>query len=119
MPEIIDDDRRLVADHPRVVAGRQQRDVAGAELVFAAVVHPYAQTAGHVVLEVRRLAALGSGDGLDVGRPAPAGLKGGATEGDAAESHQPDLTAGEGAHLVRPVEGLLFHPWHDVSSIAV
>ena len=84
----IDNHDRLVADHPGVVAGRQQRDIAGAELVLAAVVHAHPEAAGYVILEMRRLAALGTGDVLDVRRPAPAGLEGGATEGDAAERHQ-------------------------------
>ena len=49
--------------------------------------------AGHMVLEVRRLAALGVDQRLDRGGPSPAGLKGGPAERDAAQRHQLDLTS--------------------------
>src|ERR1700752_185400 len=71
----VDDDRRLIADNPGVVAARKRRDVARAGDEFRAVVHPYSEPAAHVILEVRRLAALGLCDRLDVVRPAPPWLK--------------------------------------------
>src|SRR5436190_1936967 len=62
----VDDQDRLVADHPGVVAARQRGDVTGAGYQLGAVVHLDRQAAADVVLEVRRLAALGARDRLDV-----------------------------------------------------
>ena len=74
----VDDDDRLVADHPGVVPGRQRRHLPGRRVELLAVGRADAQRAGHVVLEVRRLAQLGAGERLDVDRPAPARLAGSA-----------------------------------------
>src|SRR5581483_10016379 len=65
----IHDHRLLVADDPGVVAGGEERDVAGFAVEFGAVVHFDADDAGDVILEVRRLAALCLGDRLHGGRP--------------------------------------------------
>src|SRR5207247_65333 len=46
----IDDNHRFVADHPGVVPRGEQRNVTRPELFFAAVVHPHAEPARHVVL---------------------------------------------------------------------
>ena len=73
--EPVDDDHRLVADDPGVVAARQRGDVAGAGDELGAVVHADREPPAHVVLEVRRLAAVGAGDRLHVVRPAPARLR--------------------------------------------
>src|SRR5271166_3667716 len=80
----IEDDHGLIADDPGVVAWRQQRHVAGAELLFTAVVHADAEPARDVVLEVRGLATLGLGHGFERCGPLPARLKRAAAEGDTA-----------------------------------
>src|SRR5919108_1961355 len=72
----VDDHNGLVSDDPGVVAARQRGDLARAGDELGAVVHADRELAAHVVLEVRRLAAVRSGDRLDVVGPAPAGLEG-------------------------------------------
>src|SRR3954468_5802504 len=94
----------LVADHPRIVTRRQERDVARLAVELGAVVHLDAQHAGDVVLEVRRLAALGAGERLHRGRPAPAGLEHGAPDGGAADVDQLDAALGKFAHFIRLAE---------------
>src|SRR5205085_420921 len=80
----VDDDRRLVADHPGIVARGQQRDVARLAIELGAIVHANAQHARDVILEVRRLAAARPGERLHRGRPAPARLEDGAPDRRAA-----------------------------------
>src|SRR5438309_7739840 len=84
----VDHDRRLVADDPGVVAARQRREVSRAGHELGAVVHADAKPPAHVVLEVRGLAACGLRDGLDVVRPAPAGLEDEAANRRASQGQQ-------------------------------
>ena len=65
-PLPVDDDARLVADGPRVVPGRHDREVAWAVLHLFAVVHHDLHPPGHEVAHVGGLAAVGLGDRLDV-----------------------------------------------------
>src|SRR5919108_1394899 len=74
-PVPVDDHDRLVAHDPGVVAARERSDVARTGNELGAVVHPDPQPAAYVVLEVRRLAAVGARDRLHVVRPPPAGLQ--------------------------------------------
>src|SRR5919201_2546897 len=103
----VDNHRRLVADHPRVVAARQRGDLARAGDELGAVVHADRELAADVVLEVRRLAAVRSGDRFDVVGPAPAGLEG--VSADLAVADLEDLGAavGELARLVGLPESLV------------
>src|SRR5918912_464732 len=89
----VDDHDRLVAEDPGVVAARQRRDVTGAGDKLGAVVHPDRQPSRDVVLEVGRLAAVGTRDRLDVVRPAPARL----------QNQPPDLAAADLENLGAPV----------------
>jgi hypothetical protein len=61
--------RLLVSDDPRVVAAREGGDVAGTGDQLGAIVHSIRQLPTDVVLEVRRLAAVGAveEDQLEVG----------------------------------------------------
>src|SRR5690242_1472213 len=81
----IDDDGRLIADHPGVVTARQQRDVAGPAIEFRAIIHADAKHASDMILEMRRLAACGLGDRLHRSRPAPAWLEDRAADHGAAD----------------------------------
>jgi hypothetical protein len=51
---------------------RQGGDISGTGYEFSAIVHLDGESAGHVILKMRGLAAVGLGDGRDVGGPAPA-----------------------------------------------
>lgn len=88
----IDDDGGFIADHPGVVAGRQEGHIAGIALDFGAVVHFDHQDSGDMILEVGRLAALGLGDRLDTGRPAPARLQSRPADGGASDVDQFDFS---------------------------
>src|SRR5262245_29029776 len=71
----VDNDGRLVADYPSIVTAGQQRHIARLAIELGAVVHLDPQHAGHVVLKVRRLAALGLRQRLHGCGPAPARLE--------------------------------------------
>src|SRR5919197_3767175 len=103
----VDDHNGLVADDPGVVAARQRGDLAGAGDELGAVVHADRELAADVVLEMRGLAAVRSGDRLDVVGPAPAGLEG--VPADLAVADLEDLGAavGELARLVGLPESLV------------
>src|SRR5450755_3079193 len=75
-PVPVDDHHRLIAHDPRVMPAGQRGDVPRLGDHLAAVVHPDRELTTHVILEVRRLAAVGPSDRPDVIRPAPARLKG-------------------------------------------
>src|SRR5580692_1564514 len=96
----VDDDDRLVADHPGVVPWRKRGHLAGARVELGAVGQLDAQSPGDVVLEVRGLAQVGARDRLDVTGPAPPGLEHQAAYVAAADVQQLDLAVGEGADLV-------------------
>src|SRR6185312_15309726 len=102
----IHDDRGLVADDPRIVAGGQQRDIAGLAVELGSVIHEDAKHPGDVVLEVRRLAALRHRDRLHRARPAPAGLEDRAADGGPADANQLDAALREFADLVGLAEML-------------
>ena len=74
-PEPVDDHDGLVPDDPRVMPARERRDVARLGRELRAVVHADREAAGHVVLEVRRLAALRPGDRLQIVGPTPPWLE--------------------------------------------
>src|SRR5438445_4358824 len=70
-PADVDDDYRLVAHYPAVVAWWQQRDLARPEFRHAAIVHDDVEPSRNMILEVGRLTTLGLGQGLDRSGPAP------------------------------------------------
>src|SRR5271170_2191150 len=65
----------LVTDHPGVVTLGQGSNIPRPGNEFGAIVHLDSESAGHVILEMRGLAAVGLGNGRDVGGPAPAGFE--------------------------------------------
>src|SRR5258708_36491924 len=71
----VEDQAGLVADDPRVVARRHVKGVAGSELLLGAVVHLQRHATLQDVADVLDLTRVGSGDRLDVLRPAPSRLK--------------------------------------------
>src|ERR671936_1517050 len=103
----VDDHNRLVSDDPGVVAARQRGDLAGAGDELGAVVHTDRELAGDVVLEVRRLAAVRSGDRLDVVGPAPARLEGVPADLAVADLENLGAAVGELACLVGLPESLV------------
>src|SRR5437660_407723 len=62
----VDHHARIVTDDPRVVPGRDHREVAGPELHLLPVVHDYLHPARDEVAHVRCLTAVGLRDRLDV-----------------------------------------------------
>src|ERR1051325_10291964 len=102
----------LVADHPGIVAGGRQRDVARTAVELGAVVHGDPQHAGDVILEVGRLAALRPGERLHRGRPFPARLEHRAAHGRAADADQFDPPLRKLANLVGLAEVLAFGLLH-------
>src|SRR6186997_161002 len=103
----VDDDRRLVADHPGVVTAGQGGDVARSGDELRAVVHADRELAADVILEVRCLAARGLGDRLHVARPAPAGLELEAADAAAADVEDPRGAVREFPCLVGTLEALV------------
>src|SRR5205807_288552 len=114
----VEQDATLVADDPRVVSGRHVKDVSGAELALAAVVHPQRHLAGQDVAEMLDLARVGAGDRLHVLGPPPARLERAAADLVAADVDELDapFAVGELAHLVRLVELLALQRRHIQSS---
>ncbi len=82
-----DRDRRLVSDDPDVVAGRDVEHVAGDDLELGAIVHHHMRSARDADSDMMELAALGSGDGLDVLRPMMARLLDEAPDDQVAEAN--------------------------------
>src|SRR5919204_4833050 len=103
----VDDHNGLVSDDPGVVTARQRGDLAGAGDELGAVVHADRELAADVVLEVRRLAAVRSGDRLDVVGPAPAGLEGVPADLAVADVEDLGAAAPELARLVGLPESLV------------
>src|ERR1700684_2826920 len=73
--EPVHDRDRLVSEHPCVVPARKRGDVSRARDELGAIIHPDRELSADVVLEVRSLAAGGTGDRLHVVRPSPSGLE--------------------------------------------
>src|SRR3954447_813622 len=64
--EPIDDNHRLVADDPRIMAARQRGHVTGTRYELGSVVHRDRELTGDVILEMWRLATRRLGDRLHV-----------------------------------------------------
>src|SRR6185437_17035759 len=81
--------------------------IAGSSDHLGAVIHPDGETTTEVVLEMWRLAAVGTGDRLDVVGPLPARLEG--QPADLGAPHRDDLglAVREVAPLVRAPEALV------------
>ena len=94
-PGDVDDDHGFIADNPGVVTGWDVDGFAGADVAFGAIVHPEVHGSGELDSEMGGLAARGTGDGFDVGGPAPSGLEGCAAEGDAANGDEFDFAVWE------------------------
>jgi len=69
----IDDHDILVSDHPGIVPGRQERDIARLAHQFRSVIHHDLQGSRHVVLEMGGFATLCFCDRLDGLGPTPPG----------------------------------------------
>src|SRR2546421_1228488 len=111
-PEPVDDDRRLVAHDPRVVAAGQRGDIARLGDELGAVVHANRQPAADVVLEVRRLAAGRVGNRLDIVRPVPAWFEHEPPDLAAADLEDLRVALGELACLLRRTEALVLGLLH-------
>src|SRR3954453_19322257 len=103
----VDDDSRLVSDDPAIVAARQRGDIARSRDELGPVVHADREPAAHVVLEVRRVAAVGASDRLDVVRPAPPGLENVSADLAAADVEDLRAAVGEFTDLVGILEALV------------
>src|SRR3954451_12001551 len=103
----VDDDSRLVADDPAVVAARQRGYIARSRDELGPVVHADREPAAHVVLEVRRVAAVGASDRLHVVRPAPPGLENVSADVAAADVEDLRGAIGEFTDFVGVLEALV------------
>jgi hypothetical protein len=98
-----------VTDDPAIVAGRAGGNVeerAGAEFVDGAVVEGGGGAAGEDQADVFDVAARGTNRGADVQGPLPAGLVGGAADGDAADADEFEFSFFEDADFVGGFETL-------------
>jgi len=96
----IDDDGRLPAHRPCVVAGWEQRNVAGLAVEFSTIVHANVENARNVILKVWRLTAFRFGDGLDGICPSPSRFKYGASHRRAADLEKFESSIRKLANLV-------------------
>src|SRR5215217_8534447 len=71
----LEPDRRLVADDPPVMSGRNLVDVSRAKLHLRAIVHTNAEPSGDQMTHVMRQAAIRAGERFDVLRPPPPRLE--------------------------------------------
>src|SRR5215207_1032712 len=110
----VDGDAGLVADRPGVVPRSDRRDVTGPDVGLGAVAHRDVHPAGDDVHQVRRLAAVGAGDRLDVVRPSPARLERAVEDRVAVDGDDGRLAVlGERPCLVRRLDALdLQRPHH-------
>src|ERR1700733_111612 len=104
----IDDDNRLVADYPGIVAAWQQRHVAGTAVEFRSVIHTNPKHARDMILKMRCFAARRLGDGLYGRGPPPSRFKYGAADGSASDIRQFQAALREFTYLVRGPETLEF-----------
>src|SRR5271166_5330546 len=105
--EPVDGNDRLIADNPGVMTTRERRDITRTGDELAAIVHANRQPPAHVVLEMRRLAAVGLRDGLHVVRPAPSGLEDEAPHLPTTNLDDLRPSIGKLAHLVRALEAAM------------
>src|SRR5438552_2305990 len=110
----VDHHARLVADDPRVVPRRTHHEIARPELELFAVVHANRHPAADEIPHVRRLAAIGPGNGLDVLRPLPARLESRAAYGRAPQAHKigTALVVLEWPGFFRRIDALASHGSH-------
>src|SRR5918992_4536202 len=96
----LDKHARLIPHAPGVVTRRQHHHVVGRELLLAAVIHDDVQPPGQDDGDVRQLAALRPGVGLEILRSARAGVEGHTGDADALERHR--LLGGRAAPTSTP-----------------
>ena len=102
----VDGDPRLIADDPRVVAGRHLEHVALDQLGAGAFVHLNAERAGHHVAGVVDLTGGRPHDRLDVLGPAPARLEDGAADDGLAQVDELDARLLDRPDFIGLVEAL-------------
>jgi hypothetical protein len=104
----VDENGRLVADHPGIVSHRKKRYVACPAVELGPVVHDDVQDPGHLILKVRGLAALGLDQGLYRGGPLPARLECRPADHGPSYFDQLHFPLGKRPHLVWFSEALQF-----------
>ncbi len=100
----VEDDSRLVADHPGIVSGRDIGHIVRDQLDLLAIVHPHGEAAGEEDLEVVHGARHRPHLRADVRGPPPARLQDAATDGEQADMGQRYDAQRERPQLVRMVE---------------
>jgi len=108
-----------MAHHPGVVALREGGYVPGVAVEFTAIGHGDVKGATDLVLEMRRFAEVGAGDGLHVRRPAPSGLEGKASDLTPTDGQEVDTSMLERSGLVRCCEVLELSYCHVPSPLMV
>lgn len=104
----VDHHAGLVPDHPAVVPRGYGDDIAKTELELGAVFHPNYLPARNDVAKMRRLTAIGTGDRLDVIRPAPSGLERGFAHDTTPDPDKLDTTfVGHRPNFIRRSKALL------------
>src|SRR5437773_10819771 len=117
----VDHHARLVADDPRVVPRRAHHEIARPELELFAVVHADRHAAADEIPHVRRLAAVGPGNGLHVLGPLPTRLESRAANGRALQADKIEmaLVALEWPSFFRRIDALATHGSNTTLSFAV
>src|SRR6266511_3194472 len=111
----VQDDARLVPDHPGIVPGRNHQDVARSGLLFQTINPPYVTPTRLHVFEVRHLATLGAGERPHALRPLPPRLEDPAAHRALRDVEDLRATFLEWTRLVRSLEPLYDHLRHTVS----
>lgn len=101
---LLDDDDRLVSDDPGVMAGGEQRDVAGPVFVFFSVRRFRPEPSGDVNIQMRCPARLVFRARFYVDRPSPTGLEGKPSHGKTAELDHVDRAPAGDELGVRRIE---------------
>src|SRR5206468_12460755 len=102
-------DSLLLANTPRVMAGRHYRHFSGGCILRGTIIHHDMKNAGDVVLKVGGFAAVGLRYRFYVLRPPPSGFELGSAYRASAHFYKFDLSILELANLVGRIEMFNFH----------
>src|SRR5215217_6225754 len=108
----LEPDRRLVADDPPVMSGRNLVDVSRAKFHLRPIVHTHTEPTGDQMTHVMRLTAVRARYGFDVLRPLPPRLELTAGDGEIAKPHDVERPMGKVPGLVGSVHVLSLQRRH-------
>jgi hypothetical protein len=105
----VERDVSLITYHPAIVtggAGRNIEESAGGKFANGAAFDGRSRTAGKCQAHVLDVAARGTHAGADVDGPSPAGLIGGAADGEAANPNDFEFSFIEGSDFIGLIKSL-------------